>query len=196
MRGVRLIIFLASLAMLAGREACAQQSIFKEYLVKAIFLRNFTQFIEWPDTLFQDASSPLVIGVLGNDPFRDALEETIRDETVKNRPLVVKRSSRVEELKSCHVLFISKSEEGRLDQILAALAGGGGRVLTIGETDGFARRGVIINFFLQGNKVRFEINTDAADRSGHKISSHLLSLAKIVGTAKGKEHQYWQPRSE
>lgn len=186
---IRLIIFLASLSMVAGWEALAQQSISKEYLVKAIFLRNFIQFVEWPDTLFQDASSPLVIGVLGNDPFGDALDKSIRDEKVKTHPLVVKRSRRLEELKPCHVLFICKSEEGRLDQILAALAGGGGGVLTIGETDGFARRGGIINLFLQDNKVRFEINKDAADRSGLKISSHLLSLAKLVETAKGKEHQ-------
>lgn len=175
--------------MVAGREACAQQSISREYPVKAIFIRNFIQFVEWPDTFFQDASAPLVIGVLGNDPFGDALDKAIRGERVKNRPLVVKRSRRLEELKSCHVLFISRSEEDWLDQILEALAGGSGGVLTIGETDGFARRGGIINLFLQDNKVRFEINKDAADRSGLKISSHLLSLAKLVETAKSKEHQ-------
>ena len=185
----RLIIFLASLAMLAGGEVCAQQSISKEYPIKAICIRNFIQFVEWPATSFPGVGAPIVIGVLGEDPFGDVLDEGMRGETVNNRPLVVKRSRRVEELKCCHVLFISKSEEGRLDQILAALAGGGGGVLTIGETDGFARRGGIINLFLQGNKVRFEINIDAANRSGLKISSQLLSLAKIVATAKGNEHQ-------
>jgi len=90
-------------------------------------------------------------------------------------------------LKACHILFISKSEEPRLAAILASLAQSS--VLTLGEVEGFAQRGGIINFFLDGEKLRFEINTDAADRCGLRIRSQLLSLSKIVATAKDKEHK-------
>lgn len=166
------------------------QSVRPEYEVKAEFLSLFAQFVKWPPEAFHDTNAPLVIGVLGNDPFGEALDKAVKKEdAVGGRKLVVQRSRDVRELKACHVLFVSTSEKGRLDQILSVVTGSGGGVLTVGETDGFARRGGIINLFLQDNKVRFEINTDAANRSGLKISSQLLSLAKIVGSAKGKEHQ-------
>lgn len=175
---------LATLAVatpLAAADAPPPLAPFKEYEVKAACLFNFGQFVEWPAAAFAATNSPLGIGVLGADPFGEYLNQIVQNETIKGRKVTIQSSRRVEDLLSCHVLFISKSEKGRLPQILAAL--GNTSVLTVGEVEGFAERGVMINFYLQGNKVRFEINPTAAQRQGLKISSQLLKLGKIVGPA-------------
>jgi len=151
-----------------------------EYQVKALFLFNFAQFVEWPASVFPDANTPVTIGVLGDDPFGPALESVLQGETVKSRPLVVKRSRKLEELQDCHVLFICKSENDRLDKILSALDRSS--VLTVSEVDGFAKRGGVINFVLQGGKVRFEINAQAAKRKELKLGAKLLQLGLPVGS--------------
>ncbi|MFA7005495.1 MAG: YfiR family protein [Verrucomicrobiia bacterium] len=157
----------------------------KEYEVKAAFLLNFAQYVEWPPAAFPTPDAPIIIGILGDDPFGKALDQTVRGETIKNRPIAVHRSRQIESLKHCHLLFISKSERGRLANIFARLAGR--YCLTVGETDRFARSGGIINFRLQGANVRFEINLDAARRNGLTISSKLLRLAIIIDSAQAKE---------
>ena len=168
-------LFLMLLAAARPAAGAAQAAASKEYQLKALFLLNFTQFVEWPATAFPDAGAPIVIGVLGNDPFGDVLDAVIRGETVKGRPLIVKRSRQIEELKSCHVLFISQSEKERIPAILAGL--NEAPVLLVSEVEGFSRRGGIIGFCLHANKVRFEINAEAAKSRGLKISSQLLQLS-------------------
>ena len=157
----------------------------REYDLKAAFLFNFTHFVEWPSEAFADDNAPIVIGILGDDPFGPVLDRIIEGETIKNRKLVVKRSRRIQDLRTCHVLFISKSEKGRIGQILTSLDGAS--VFTVGEVEGFARRGGITNLFLQGNKVRFEINMQVAKRKGLKISAQLLALGTVVGPQTAKE---------
>lgn len=166
-------------------EARAATPKAKEYEVKAAFLLNFAQYVEWPPEVFLTPTAPIVIGILGNDSFGKTLDQTIRGETVKDRPIAVHRSKQIENLKHCHLLFISKSEKGRLSQILASLAGK--HCLTVGETDRFAHNGGIINFRFQGADVRFEINLDAARRSGLTISSKLLRLAIVIGPERMEE---------
>ncbi|MFZ4394573.1 MAG: YfiR family protein [Kiritimatiellia bacterium] len=169
-------------------DAHAQGSQRSEYEVKAAFLPLFAQFVKWPPMSFADTNAPLVIGILGDDPFGEALDRAVKNlNAVDNRKLVIKRSRKVADVKSCHVLFICKSEKDRLDQILADIAGGGGAVLTVGDTDGFAARGGMINFVLRENKVRFEINRDAAAHRNLCISSELLSLANIVAAKNNLE---------
>jgi hypothetical protein len=163
----------------APREAPAQLAVPNEYQVKAAFLFNFVQFVEWPHGAFTNSDTPFCIGVLGDDPFGTALDETVRGETVQNRRLIVQRSRQVENLKDCQLIFISKSETERVPGILGELDPV--PVLTVSETQGFAQRGGIINLYLAANKVRFEINPAAARRKGLKISSELLSLGKIIG---------------
>src|ERR1051325_8645916 len=90
----------------------------KEYQIKAAFLFNFAQFVEWPPEAFPEKATPLVVGVLGDDPFKGFLEELLRDEKAGNRPLRIEHHRRVEEIKQCHILFISNSESNRLAQIL------------------------------------------------------------------------------
>ena len=163
----------------------ATGKIVREYDLKAAFLFNFTHFVDWPSEAFADDNAPIVIGILGDDPFGPVLDRIIEGETIKNRKLVVKRSRRIQDLRTCHVLFISKSEKGRIGQILTTLDGAS--VFTVGEVEGFARRGGITNLFLQGNKVRFEINIEVAKRKGLKISAQLLALGTVVGPQTARE---------
>jgi hypothetical protein len=151
--------------------------------VEAAFLFNFSQFVDWPPAAFADAHSPIVIGVLGNDPFGPALEEVIRGEVVNGRTLAVRRFRDVEEVSGCHILFVSRSEGPRLEQILQALKGRS--VLTVSELEGFALAGGVIRFVLTENRIRLRINLEAARAGGLTLSSKLLRPAQIVGPGEG-----------
>jgi hypothetical protein len=163
----------------SGRAAPADVTVAREYQVKAIFLYNFAQFVTWPAAAFSDAHMPIIIGILGDDPFGPFLEDAVRGEVIDGRSLTIKRFKGVEEGLESHMLFVSKSERGHVGQILATVQGKS--ILTVGETEAFARQGGIINFFMVDNKVRYEINVAAAKRANVDISSKLLKLAKIVG---------------
>lgn len=157
----------------------AQSEPAKEYQIKAVFLLNFVQFVNWPPSAFASPDAPIRIGILGDNPFQSAIEEAVRGETAHDRRLIVQYSRRIADLRGCHVLFVSASERGHVDEILDALKSA--PVLTVSEIPDFARRGGIVNFYLEGKKVRFEINAQAAQRHGLKLSSQLLALARLVG---------------
>src|SRR5207244_3549829 len=124
LKGWSRIGLVMSAMLLAGAlESLAQTEPSREYQVKAVFLFNFAQFVDWPTQAFAQAQTPLVIGVLGEDPFGAYLDETVRGEKANRRPLSVQRYRQVAEIKTCHVLFISRSETDRLEQILAGLKG-------------------------------------------------------------------------
>jgi hypothetical protein len=159
-------------------EPLARAQSASEYQVKAVFLYNFAKFVDWPPDPSTDGHSPIVLGIIGEDPFGDLLEKTVQGKTVNGRGLVVRRPRRESEARACQIIFVSSSEKKRLRPLLDSLKGAS--VLTVGESDGFAQLGGIINFTLEDNKVHFEVNVAAADRAGLKISSKLLSLAKIV----------------
>ena len=148
-----------------------------EYQVKAVFLFNFAQFVEWPPSAFPQSQTPLVIGVLGQDPFGAYLDETVRGERVNNRPLTVRRYRRVEEIQTCHVLFISRSEADRMDQILASLKYR--KILTVADVESAAGSRVMIRFVTQQNKIRLRINPEAARAANLSISSKLLRLGGL-----------------
>lgn len=166
---------LACFGLVSGPVVCAEESPPSEYQLKAAFLFNFVKFVEWPSAASANPKSPIVIGILGENPFGSDLARTIRGKTVNNRPLEVKEFHSVIETTNCHVLFISASAKKQLPDIFNGL--GGVCVLTVGETDGFTQTGGMVNFVLEGNKIRFEIRDDAAKKAGLKISSKLLSLA-------------------
>jgi hypothetical protein len=149
-----------------------------EYELKAAFLFNFANYVEWPSHVTADSGGTFVIGVYGDDPFGNVLDQTVSGKMVNGRKVEVKRFSSVRELKPCHVLFISSSEGGHMGRILSATKDW--HCLTVGEADGFARNGGIIGFFLEDKKVRFEINPDEAHRNGLTVSSKLLKLARVV----------------
>ncbi len=150
----------------------------REYQIKAAFLYNFTMFIEWPPEAFPSPSAAIKLCVLGEDPFGDDLEQTIRGKLINGRTVVVQRFQGMQGLDGCHVLFVSTSEQRHLSQILESLKGRS--VLTVGEMERFAAAGGMINFTMQEHKVRFEINVDVTQRAGLKLSSQLLKLATII----------------
>jgi hypothetical protein len=180
-RGIHLWQLLFALQLVVGLNALAQTAASKEYQIKAAFLFNFAQFTEWP-TLTND-DTPFRIGVLGDNPFGVALDETVQGEAIKNHKITVQHAQRIADLKNCQMIFISKSEKKRISEILSRLDSAA--ILTVSEIEGFAESGGVINFYLEGKKVRFEINPAAARHEGLKISSQLLSLGKIVEPAGG-----------
>jgi hypothetical protein len=173
---------LCGLLLLGGRDGSAQAAPSREYQIKAVFLFNFAQFVEWPTIAFAGSTSPLVIGILGGDPFGAYLDETVRDEKVNHRPLTIQRYQRVDEIKTCHVLFISRSEASRLEQILVSLKDRS--ILIVGDGDDFVQRGGMIRLANAQNKIRMSINVDAAKAANLTISSKLLRAAELVTPSK------------
>lgn len=149
-----------------------------EQQVKAVFLYNFAQFVEWPATAFANESAPFVIGVLGADPFGSDLDAIVHDESIANRPMVVRRYSDVAEIDNCQILFISTSEKSRLEEVLSVLKGKS--ILTVGDTEGFTTRGGMIRFVTEHNRIRLRISVGATAAGQLTISSKLLRLAEIV----------------
>ena len=159
------------------RPATAQSFATSEYEIKAAFLFNFAKFAEWPPETMQDTDGSFVIGILGKDPFKDALEQTIGDKTVRGSSIQIRRFRRLENLQPCHILFISESEMGILPAILRRIADQS--ILTVSDMPGFASHGGMINLYTENNKVRFMIHTQAVERAGLILSAKLLNLAKI-----------------
>jgi len=149
-----------------------------EYPVKLAFLYNFTKFVEWPPDSYRDAGAPLPICIVGRDPFSPDLEGELRTRTVAGHPIEVRTLRPTDTLSVCHMVFIPVTEKDQADKILKGLKGSS--ILTVGESEGFAALGGIINLTVEGNTVHFEVNQLAAERAGLKISSKLLSMAKIV----------------
>jgi hypothetical protein len=153
-----------------------------EYQLKAVFLFNFAQFVDWPPSAPQDSQPPLLIGILGDDPFGTFLDETVRGERVGARPIQVRRYHRIADIEDCNILFISRSEDERVPEILSAVKNR--PVLTVSDADGFASQGGIIEFFTDKSRIRLRVNLDAAEAAKLTISSKLLRVAEVVRTPK------------
>lgn len=166
---------LLGFAWLAAPVATAQPA--REYQIKAVFLYHFAQFVEWPESAFASRQAPLVIGVLGEDPFGSFLDETVRGETVNGRQLTVRRFSRAEQVEACHILYVAASERSQMAALLPRLRERG--ILTVGDADRFTQLGGVIQFYTDQNKIRLRINVDAANAGNLRISSKLLRLAEI-----------------
>ena len=179
-----LVAFLLTLtlpdARPAGQSAAVELSA--EYRVKSGFLFNFPQFVEWPARAFRDAHAPIVIGILGDDPFGPYLDKLLEGEKVGGRSLVVQRFRRVEDAGNCQILFVSHSEAGNVEPLLTRLHDRA--VLTVGEDESFERAGGMVRFVIENNKVRLRINPDAAKAHELTISSKLLRLATLVPARK------------
>jgi YfiR/HmsC-like len=177
-RSLRLVLFAVAgfMVCLPGLAADAPT----EDQVQAVFLYNFSRFVEWPAQAFAAPNDPFVIGILGSDPFGARLDEAVRNEQVNGHPLTVRRFRTLAEIENCQILFVDRSETARLGQILAALDHRS--TLTVSQADGAAQRGVMIQFATENNRIRLRINVDSARASGLTISSKLLRPAEIVGT--------------
>ncbi len=160
----------------------AQLASAREYQIKAVFLFNFGQFVEWPADSFPEILSPLVIGILGEDPFDGYLDEIVRGEKVAGHPLVVQRYRELGEIKTCHILFISRSEAGKLRQIINGLRGRS--ILAVSDISDFTEYGGTIRFVTESNKIRLRVNLDAVKAANLIISSKLLRPAEIVTSSR------------
>lgn len=148
-----------------------------EYAVKAAFLFNFAKFVTWPPAAFPAPDAPVLIGILGEDPFDGEILRLAADVRVQGRPIVIKHGANVAELADCQVIFFSRSEDDRLAQWFRALREQHIPALTVGETDAFLAAGGMIRFVMAQRKVRFEIEPDRATAAQLTISSKLLRLA-------------------
>jgi hypothetical protein len=178
------ITCLLSAMALGGHAEALDSSDSSEYLIKAGFIYNFAKLVEWPTASFAQPDSPIVIGILGEDPFGATLDRIVADKKINGRGFAVKRvkwSRDFKDLRDCNILFVSSSEKEHIESVIDAMKGL--PILTIGDAPGFAKRGGIINFMLEDNKVRFEVNVEAAKHADLTISSRLLTLARIVQQA-------------
>lgn len=155
-----------------------QQGESGEYQLKAAFLFNFAKFVQWPPNSFPNPQSEFGICVLGDDPFGRSIDDVLHGKTIGEHPVMISRCRSLGEMTHCQMVFVSASERKRLPEVLAALKGTS--TLAVGETDGFAASGGVIQFTLEEQRVRFIINVNAAERANLQISSKLLALAKLV----------------
>ena len=168
--------FWLACSQLAGAEDSAAGVA--EYQVKAVYLYKFTEFTDWPANTFASADAPLVIGIVGEDPFGSILDDLTKGEIVRGHPLVVKRLQPRDDLRSCQVLFIAHYDKEAMPALFQKLKDS--PVLTVGDATGFADQGGMINFVIDEEKVKLEINQSAAEEAGLQISAKLLKLAHIV----------------
>ena len=155
----------------------AQKPRPSEEQFKAIFLFRLAQFVEWPAAAFSSAQAPLVIGVLGEYPFKTYLDQVVKDEVVKTHPVIIVRYRQVEQIGPCHILFVSSSESKIYEHIFARLRGRS--ILIVGDTEGFASLGGTIR--LRTEEPRLQVNVKAARAAGLSIDPTLLDIAEIVG---------------
>lgn len=178
------IAWFAGLGLLStiATAATEQTGTSAEYQLKAVFLFNFAQFVEWPATAFREPKSPLIIGVLGEDPFGSYLDELVSGEKIGERPLIVRRYKHVEDIAECHIVFVCRSEARELDKIVTRLKGRS--ILTVGDVDTFSRQGGMVRFVMENGKVRLRINVEAARSCNLTISSKILRPGTIVTPGK------------
>jgi hypothetical protein len=176
--------FLAALTALlcllasAGHAVSAEPQPVDAGQMKAVFVVNFLRFVDWPAANVAPAPAPLVVAVLGDRTFVENLRDYAADQSVSGHAIEVKAVDRPEDARGAHLLFIGASESANLAAIVKLAETSA--LLTVGDTDGFARAGVILNLYTVDQRVRIEANPAAATRTGLRLSAHLLRIARIV----------------
>lgn len=170
--------FLILSLTVSASSSLGQQTKPSEYQIKAVYLYNFSRFIAWPGQRNSATTEPFVVCVLGRDPFGSALDSTLSGEQIDGRRVVAKRISKPQDSSGCQIIFVSSSEESHVKEILTALEGS--RALTVSDLPRFSQEGGMIQFLLDGDKVRFEVNLKTATDAGLTLSSELLKVAVTV----------------
>jgi len=169
-------------AVPASGQSAETPALSNEYTVKAVFLYNFGRYVEWPEGSFAGPAAPFVIGIVGEDAFGGALQEIAARKTIRGRPIALRRFTSPEEYnQACQILFVSRSLAAPQQAALIKMTEGKG-VLVVGETPGFAEQGGTANFFVEEDRIRFEINMETARRAQLRMDAKLLSLGKPVST--------------
>ena len=174
-------VLLAALSMVATG-AGADTATALEYKVKAGYLFNFAKFVDWPAKTLPVTNSPIVIGVLEDDPAAPLLDQQLQGKVANGHPLLVRRLPDLAGVPVCQIFFISRAQSQRTDELLANSQTA--PVLLVGEADQFAHRGGMINFVRKDETFRLEVNLEAAEKAGLKVSSKLASIATLVKTRK------------
>jgi uncharacterized protein DUF4154 len=170
--GIILVLLAASLSM------TAQSSVPTEYRTKANFLAMVPSFIDWPEDAFSSAQAPFLVCVLGDFSFGITLARAVQSVSPHGRRVEIQQRHKDQELRSCHVLFVSRSEATRYEKVFQAVQGAD--VLTVGETPDFLSVGGALSFSFQHEALQFEVNLSAANSAHLKVSSRLLALARRV----------------
>jgi hypothetical protein len=177
-RGIKeKFLFLCLPILLLAAPTFSQNVPSREEQVKAAMLYNFVQFVEWPADAFAASDSPLIIGVMNPNPFGDVLDQLVRGKSVNSHPIIIRHCNSADEIQGCHALFVPAARESDLNSIFRKIADK--PVLSVGESDAFPWAGGIMRFYTEDNKIRFEVNVDAAVRARLTISSKLMKLARI-----------------
>ena len=155
----------------------AQTISASEYQIKAVFIYNFSHFVEWPESSFEKSYDPFVIGILGSNPFGPYLQEAIRNERIGTHMMEVRQFENIREANKCHILYINLQDPDEIKQALLAVSGR--PILTVGDSPNFIRYGGLIRFFTEENKIRLEVNNTVAKARKLQISSKLLRVATV-----------------
>jgi hypothetical protein len=170
-------IGIAMLLLKHGGQGLLAQSV-SEYQVKAAYLYNFAKFIQWPPEAFASDQAPLFLCIVGEDPFGQPLDGIAQGKIINGHTLMIRRTTNLDDLKSCQIVFIGSGDKKRLSELLRRLKGSS--ALAVGESRDFTGMGGGIQFYLENDRIRFSINVDALQRAHLTASSKLLALAKIV----------------
>ena len=170
-----LVIFIHLLANILPDPAFAQPEQAREYEIKATFVYHFTKYIRWPDI---DSAETFDIGILGKSEITAPLEEIARKRSAYDKRIRILHFNSIRHVEDCRLLFIPSSEKENLQEILSAVENKS--ILTVGESEGFAREGVAINFIILEGKTKFELNSRVIDRAGLQVSSQLIKLAILI----------------
>jgi hypothetical protein len=171
------IFMMACLSLFCPPAGWSESSQLSEYEVKAAYIYNFAKYVEWPAASVSRESSSLTICIVGKSPMNEVIE-SLAGKAIKNRRIVVRNFSRIEDLGECNIVFINATVKTSLNQLLASMAAR--PILTVSDSKGFAAAGGMIEFVAIGDKIRFEINNRAAQQVNVRVSSHLLRLARTV----------------
>ncbi len=162
------------MAKARGQESQPAESS-REYAIKAAFIYNFAHYVQWPAAA---GDEEFVIGVLGPSPFGSTLDEVAATKRIEGRRIAIRQFASMADYRPCQILFLTAAEK---QERLAIEQTHGLPVLLVAEDLSLSGQGIVIDFFLEENKVRFEIDAEAARRRQLKISSRLLSLSKRAG---------------
>lgn len=170
-------IFTALFLLISNLVLPTQRTPSREYQLKAVFLFNFTQFVEWPTTAFSTNESEMVIGIMGENPFDTYLEELVSGEKINGHPVVIRYFQSIEEITTCHILFIKIEDANKQAQIVSRLKKR--NIVTVSETPEFPTYGGMIRFFTMDNKIKFQVNLEASKEANVILRSKLLRLAEV-----------------
>jgi hypothetical protein len=177
---VRFIIVLSLL--LSNLILPAQTTPSRDYQIKAIFLFNFTQYVNWLPGSFSSSQAPIVIGVLGTDPFGSYLEEAVAGEKINGRSLIIQRYNNIDEIGTCHILFINLSDAKKTAEAITKLSGR--NILTVSDAPDFLEQGGMVRFYTKQDKIKLQVNLEAVKAANLVISSKLLRLVEIFTSQK------------